>query len=107
MPQEPLNGLRMTPGWPRMAPGALNGAPANKTLNQKVTISGPSPTRATSGALANKTLNKKVTIWGPSPAGAASGAPANRILNKNVTISGSSPARALLVLLLIRFLIRK
>ena len=83
MPQEPLNGLRMTPGWPRMAPGALNGAPANKTLN------------------------KKVTIWGPSPAGAASGAPANRILDKNVTISGSSPARALLVLLLIRFLIRK
>ena len=79
MPQEPLNGLRMTPGWPRMAPGALNGAPANKTLN------------------------KKVTIWGPSPAGAASGAPANKIPNKKMTLSGPSPDWPILVLLLISF----
>ena len=66
-----------------MAPGALNGAPANKTLN------------------------KKMTIWGPSPAGAASGAPANRILNKKITISGPARPAALLVLLVISFLIRK
>lgn len=62
-------------------------AAADKTLEQKMTISEPRRPEPRSAVPANKPLNKKVTISKPRQAGARSAAAANKPLKKKMATS--------------------